>query len=688
MIVELPIFLAAGFCLGLLQGRGLALFYVALRWNGGWRVILGWVILLGLAALAAVALLWHSVFPIVGLGLQIAAVVVGWAGGRWFSTASAERDKVLFIAAAGVFLILAAVEYEYRLFNFVTKINTGVVNLEFADRTSGAENATTYNFVPNASTSPFRGQDRLDFAIDRLLNLPDFIARDEKYAELFSGYDKYQKDARASLEPMTRGFLDFICEKVAPFVQNLSILHQVHKGEIASITLDPSLMRNLRFNYEVMLYSPFPRPKPAKTPNTEVDGSPAFWQRSGLDPALRHAKTLTEIEAQILKSVAKSAVISEICRTPDNSARMLPQFGDDPEFTTEDADGFVTYFAMLSALAEFAMENRERALQLVDDVILNGTPFDREKAKNKANSTQNPTQNPTHEALVESTATVYCNRYVEPSLSSCKEAAQKLKSARKLVHRIRLENFEDDIIERSDNPDLVAIRISLLKRIVDDMEEALRSFPIASRFDPQILYGAPIGPTDAGCASRVALPQQSEELVARWVTSLNLMRANALEAAVLRPEIVSARPALVSLLDGYATAVASLNVDCTQKMLPESLRDPSLRAQMLSFSARYWEAKGGRFSTPNTESNHLVELGATRNEQIGALCEARKQFQYAQKVYVPDYIPSKSEVELTLDERGKVYTRPTVERIIKDGYARVHAALKSFPVAEVESKCP
>jgi len=81
MLVQLPFFIGIGFCFGLLQQRGVALLYIALRWGNGWRVFLAQMFFLGLATLAGLALIKALDGPGLGAGLQFAGLVVGWAGG-------------------------------------------------------------------------------------------------------------------------------------------------------------------------------------------------------------------------------------------------------------------------------------------------------------------------------------------------------------------------------------------------------------------------------------------------------------------------------------------------------------------------------------------------------------------------------------------------------------------------------
>ena len=258
MIGQLPLFLAVGFCLGLFASPGVVLFFLALQGDGGWRVFLGWAILLSLATLAGVALLRAVDDPGIGLGLQFAALVVGAAGGRWFATASAERDKAVFVAAAGLFLAIAAIEYDYRLFGYLNKFSAGGVDLEFAGPASDKGGDTR---VAGASTGPkndpFSGRNRLNIAIKKLEQLPDFARRDEKYARMFSGYDamlgKYRLTAPAP-EPASKQYQDFYGQFVLPFVQTLEMLHDFHQGEISGISLDTDVIFALRKLYESTLF--------------------------------------------------------------------------------------------------------------------------------------------------------------------------------------------------------------------------------------------------------------------------------------------------------------------------------------------------------------------------------------------------------------------------------------------------
>jgi hypothetical protein len=65
--------------------------------------------------------------------LEFASAVVGWIGGGWFRDANRTRDQLAFIASAGAFLFLAALEYDYKLLGSLEKIGGSEFSVEFSN---------------------------------------------------------------------------------------------------------------------------------------------------------------------------------------------------------------------------------------------------------------------------------------------------------------------------------------------------------------------------------------------------------------------------------------------------------------------------------------------------------------------------------------------------------------------------
>ena len=719
MLVQLPFFIGIGFCFGLLQQRGVALLYIALRWGNGWRVFLAQMFFLGLATLAGLALIKALDGPGLGAGLQFAGLVVGWAGGRWFAQAPAERDKAVFVAAAGVFVAIGAFEYEYHSLGKLTDFSAGGVSLKFAERETVGERSVTHA-VEYTGNEPFRGRARLTFAVGTLLNLPDYIDRDEQYAELFSGYEFASRSptdiatlegnlaVERQFEPMTRQYLAFFCAKIYPLAKLLSALHEIRKGEVSSITLNPSLIAEIRDAYESMLYPPMEERAPSKYPEAVLgpDGSQQFWGVDGFEPALHQTTdSVNRMVARISPSM-NSRPPPMACSTHSETRLSLPTFGNSKEYTSEDAFSFVSYFAATAALAEFAIDNRERSLQLLDDILLNGSPIDRgdKAAKEKAEKVGAKSM-PDSLAIPpeRSQSFIHCQTLKDDNKPDkqgslnrrrCEAAAMRLQIARRVVARVRLETLEDALIEQADNRDLTAIRISLLKRTIMDMEtlvammgEAADFEKDAPKFDMQAFFGARVGVSGVGCAARVPPDEPARGLVARWMTSLTSYRSNALESAANRPDVVSANPSLVPILDQWARDVSGFNVDCVKPWLPENWLE-NLRAKLLVLAAEYWEAKGERFGLAAAAETRLAELGVTYSAQVAAICDARNEFQFASQLYKMPGGFAADEYNMSLDDRAGANSHPKIIAQMEEDYLRAKTALSHLPAAESEKACP
>ena len=675
MIGQLPLFLAVGFCLGLFASPGVVLLFLALQGDGGWRVFLGWAILLSLATLAGVALLRAVDDPGIGLGLQFAALVVGAAGGRWFATASAERDKAVFVAAAGLFLAIAAIEYDYRLFGYLNKFSAGGVDLEFAGPASDKGGDTR---VAGASTGPkndpFSGRNRLNIAIKKLEQLPDFARRDEKYARMFSGYDamlgKYRLTAPAP-EPASKQYQDFYGQFVLPFVQTLEMLHDFHQGEISGISLDTDVIFALRKLYESTLF--------LAPPNGEA--------KDFVDKLCRRMDALAA-EARLNPDRATEPAS---CPPPDLPHLTPPLLRDDNasrKYTRTDAYVATAYLAMTSALAEFALDNRERAIALLDDVVVRGSPFERKLRDAKDDLGK------TYAADDRSAEAFRPCQDLGPNpaaLQDCEDATRHLLAMRRQVARIRMEILEDSIIEVADNPGLLAIRVSLARRGVADMDDVVEKYRgVEAAFDPTGLFDMNAKGEATSCSLK-GPGGESRGLAALWIAAATTFRNNALDAAAQRPDVVEGHPWLVKTLDVYARQVESFDADCAGALVREAgvtLTD-RLRAVFLETAANYWLAKSQRFGAEPEDDAHLRALGVETSAQIDALCQSDRLFQLTANLLAPATKSDRAaDAALDLTARGNDYTDLPAGYRVRKNLLRGERLKKQYAAGDVAKACP
>ena len=196
-------------------------------------------------------------------GLAVSTALVGWAGGRWFVQATWNRDKVIAIAAAALFVAISAYEYDTGGLRNITKFSAGSVDVELSPDSRSRASDQSYGGTTTLATDPFPGRSKLKLALYYLDNLPALMERDERYAELFSGYDKIRLDlsnktdltngSSSIIDNATNEFQNYYKKIIAPYTQLLDILQTYHKGETASISLENTVIRNLRLVYEKTL---------------------------------------------------------------------------------------------------------------------------------------------------------------------------------------------------------------------------------------------------------------------------------------------------------------------------------------------------------------------------------------------------------------------------------------------------
>ena len=139
--------------------------------------------LFALVAFAAFASGWATS----GHLLEFGAVVVGVLAAIWFNDPSGSRDKLIFLAAAGGFLFLAALEYDHKVFGSLAKIGGGGVSVEFSDKgRRGADERPLIAASQGYLGKVFPGNSGVTLAIGSLKDLPISIMIDEYYSVLFS----------------------------------------------------------------------------------------------------------------------------------------------------------------------------------------------------------------------------------------------------------------------------------------------------------------------------------------------------------------------------------------------------------------------------------------------------------------------------------------------------------------------
>ena len=204
MLVILPAYLALGFCAGFIWKQRFGLFRFKL--DEFTFALAAWL-LTGLFGVLAIKFL--SVTPQIANGdtaelIPFAGFVLGFVSALWYLASDSGRDKLMFIAAAGLLVVVSALEYDYRLLGSLTKVGAGSVSLEFSDHSNSSSPLPIPNFTTSGSGSqadPYPGANRLIFVIGSLSQLGAIVFRNKSYATRSLG-------SRARSGPRQNGCFD------------------------------------------------------------------------------------------------------------------------------------------------------------------------------------------------------------------------------------------------------------------------------------------------------------------------------------------------------------------------------------------------------------------------------------------------------------------------------------------------
>jgi hypothetical protein len=202
MMLFLPACFAAGFCLGYFRPG-------AERFRASPQlipltIVIG-TIVIGIAAFLALFLarsplafagvfLARSPQTVSGWLLAFAGVVVGVLAGVWYTNDredKRDRDKLIFLAGAGGFLFLSALEYDHKLLGNLAKIGGGGVSVEFSDKGRNSDARPLIAASQKYLGKVFPGNSGVILSISSLEDLPESFKLDELYSILFSGNSIY-----------------------------------------------------------------------------------------------------------------------------------------------------------------------------------------------------------------------------------------------------------------------------------------------------------------------------------------------------------------------------------------------------------------------------------------------------------------------------------------------------------------
>jgi hypothetical protein len=268
MLVILPAFIAAGFCLGILFGLFKSHALVLLRSHAATLLKRQVVDLLGrpvpvqysdnkyvrpiviflftfFIALSMTLIYEVIVVRLVSLNslsakddkgqmLEFAGFILGIVAGVWYPRSTNGRDQLAFIAAGGLLLFIIAMEFDHGTLGHLTKLDAGSVDFEFSAARGSRSHQEKPDYTPWVSspesnfTFAFPGGARISYVIYVLQDLGEAILRDEQYARVFAEAPNLTKDTVGKMEEPTLRFAKYACGDLKDLADKLRLLENYH----------------------------------------------------------------------------------------------------------------------------------------------------------------------------------------------------------------------------------------------------------------------------------------------------------------------------------------------------------------------------------------------------------------------------------------------------------------------------
>ncbi len=272
LLLRLPIFFAFGFASAWFARWATQDMW---RYNAGARA---WIILsTAIAVIAISTLTWRADNQRIWdyFGICEAAFIVGSAAGWWFWGDNEGRNKAIFAAAAGMFLIFVALEYDIKFLDRLTKLHAGDIDFELTGAQTASSSApqVAVTASPQSDTvAAFQRTDATDTALELLHDIGKDVVRDELFTQVLSGrlltrqqadlngnscdidpnstdYERALTKVYCGMDASTKTFLSYACWRIEPFVGDLGALQTIHRSEISALAIDPRLLAFLRREY-------------------------------------------------------------------------------------------------------------------------------------------------------------------------------------------------------------------------------------------------------------------------------------------------------------------------------------------------------------------------------------------------------------------------------------------------------
>jgi hypothetical protein len=602
------------------------------------------------------------------------------------SEATPEREKLdigraLVVGAASLFVVFAALQYDYKILRSITKFSAGeVVSVEFSQSGQNSKGFSGGAFlVQNGQVAALPRTQSVLYVTDQLSQLDKIMEREERLASIISGTDspKY-------IDYLNQGFKAFVRQCVSPLAVKLSVLQKNNHSEFPTVGGIPSISFLLRRLYDG-----------AKDRHkVEIDG--------GIDQAIIEYENMVNIaivniDVSLQNTGCKDYFAPKPGRSPRipdrslnyilNTSYMIMDNSYKTKYDNYIYSNILGYLASLTAFAEFVDGNRESGVRLLDDRISEELRW---------------------LEVIRRTESVE-----KPYLIARKQAL--------IVRLIRWETILIEFIqEPTPSPTLDEIAFG---RFVSGIQ--LYPIDVSNIYKSKValhgLIGTTIGRAESGCLDGVpsgdGLAHEAfwDSVYTHFVLMNNALTFAARNGAIilslnwegdseLRPEIPGgwSQRDLIANLDRWASELVKVapHLNCLQGENVKISSTPT--ADFLESVGNYYEMKGNNFGAAvaaRTDAYDDADTGPVQRaeDRIKSLCYAKIMFNRASESLKQtpsenlEQTPGENKVTTadSFDDAIQYYDDYSFQRKLNDRSTSIAAQLtQSYTPSQLDSYCP
>jgi len=680
MLIVLPFFFAVGFGVG----------YIWPGWDAvraspenTARWLLGALIALGAIIVTLAVLPTPQAFS--GELLTLACILVGALAGSWFKDPAGSRDKLAFIASAGVFLFLAALEYDHKLFGNLAKFGGAGVSVEFSNQSRSGRADDIPVPTPSGTEdflgSVFPGASRIDYAIGTLASLSSIIQRDDKYVNLFSN-DPTHEFHQIDMPKPTRQFLVYACHAIVPFANALRALQDTHRSETSVLVVNPELVSAMRRLYL--------RARLASEGNN-TQRSNNDYSNSDFRIQFEQERESIARELAALGKDSNAAYSGDgFCDTVTNPLRDVRQLHsvskdlnvfEFPNLETNAKDNiyqFFAYFALTVSLSEFAVGAPESAIHFLDREI----EYERKDLIDFFDGRKDTSWN--------------CQGSVETE--DCRTAQQfRIQYLRRLIILLRLE-FAQSMMMRGVNKVIDVARLKRWDRMVDDYEESLIFYDPERKRRNAFSKAGDSEARPARCTpDDRKIDNVFDPLFANFFFAELSTKNNIIDTVGKDSDIINRHPEYIDKFDIFAHELETFDVDCLVRLKANFRAEDAdyIKASILDSVGGYWAAKAENFTASESDNARIRGVNFDSKTKIKALCLAKADYARA----LDRLVKRNGKTHPMRENDAKYLDFGTLDQDVREDEAdvfpfeiqqrldRVERALDNFPAADVADAC-